>query len=86
MGLEKAGGLVAEVELVGASIGIPGLAEDEDVVTLAEGIGEDGTRAEVDVGVIAGGLAGGGAIEVPFGEFVDGLDGLGEGLESDETC
>jgi hypothetical protein len=71
---------VTEVELVGAAIGIPGLAEDEDVVTLAEGVGEDSAGTEVDIGVIAGGLAGGGTVEVPFGELVDALDGLGEGL------
>lgn len=59
VGLHQAVGIVAEVELVGASIGVPGLAENEDVVTLAEGVGEDSDGAEVDIGVVTGGLAGG---------------------------
>lgn len=81
VGLHQAGGIVAVVELVGAAIGVPGLAENEDVVTLAEGVGEDSDGAEVDIGVVTGGLAGGGTIEVPLGELLDGLDGLGEGLD-----
>lgn len=72
--LHQAGSLVTEVELVGAAIRIPGLTEDEDVVTLAEGVGEDGNRAEVDIGVVTGGLAGGGTVKVPFGKLVDSLD------------
>lgn len=80
VGLHQAGSLVAEVELVGAAIGVPGLAEDEDVITLTERIGEDGAGAEVDIGVVAGGLAGGGTVEVPLGELVNGLDGLGQSL------
>jgi hypothetical protein len=76
---------VTVVELVGASIGIPGLAENEDVVTLAEGVGEDGDRAEVDIGVVTGGLASGGTVEVPLGELLNGGNGLGEGLDGEET-
>lgn len=81
VGLHQAGGIVAVVELVGAAISIPGLAENEDVVTLAEGVGEDSDGAQVDVGVVTGGLAGGGTVEVPFGELLNRLAGLGEGLE-----
>lgn len=81
VGLHQAGGIVAVVELVGASIGIPGLAENEDVVTLAEGVGEDGDGAKVDIGVVTGGLAGGGTVEVPLGELLNRRNGLGEGLE-----
>lgn len=58
VGLEEAGSIVTVVELVGASIGVPGLTEDKDVVTLAERIGEDGTGAQVNVGVTTGGLTG----------------------------
>lgn len=83
VGLHQAGGIVTVVELVGAAIGIPGLAENEDVVTLAEGVGEDGDGAQVDIGVVTGGLAGGGTVEVPLGELLNGLDGLGEGLDRD---
>lgn len=72
---------MAVVELVGATIGVPGLAENEDVVTLAEGVGEDSDGAQVDIGVVTRGLAGGGTIEVPLGELLDGLDGLREGLD-----
>jgi hypothetical protein len=83
MGLHQAGGIVTVVELVGASIGIPGLAENEDVVTLAEGVGEDGDGAEVDIGVVTGGLASGGTVEVPLGELLNGGNGLGEGLNGE---
>lgn len=82
VGVHQALGLVAVVELVGAAIGVPGLAEDEDVVTAAEGVREDGHGADVDVGVVTGGLAGGGAVKVPLWQLIDGLDGLGEGLGS----
>jgi hypothetical protein len=71
---------VAEVELVRGAIGVPGFAEDEDVVAETEGIRVDGARADVDVGVVTASLAGGGAIEVPLWEFVDGLDGTRECL------
>jgi hypothetical protein len=71
---------VSEVELVGRAIRVPGLAEDDDVFPEAEGVGEDGGGAKVDVGVVTAGLAGGGAIEVPLRELIDRLDGLGEGL------
>lgn len=81
IGLHQAGGVMTEVELVGGAIRIPGLTEDEDVLTETEGIREDGSGAEIDVGVVAGGLASGGAVEVPFGEFIGGFDRLGEGLK-----
>lgn len=56
VGLHQTVGIVTVVELVGASIGIPGLAEDQDVVTLAEGVGEDSNGTKVNIGVLAGGL------------------------------
>jgi hypothetical protein len=56
--LHQAVGLVTVVELVGGSIRIPGLAENENVITTAERIREDSNRAEVDIGVVTGGLAG----------------------------
>lgn len=82
VGLHQTGGFVTEVELVGRAIRIPGLAEDEDVFTEAERIREDGNGAEVNIGVVAGGLASGGAVKVPFGEFIGGFDRLGEGLKA----
>lgn len=80
VGLHQASSLVAVVELVRAAIGIPGLTQDQNVVALAERVGEDRAGAEVDIGVVTGSLAGGGTVEVPLGELVDALDGLGEGL------
>lgn len=78
--LHDYGGVVAEVERVGLAVGHPGLAHYEDVVAEAEGVRVHCDGAEVDVGVVAGGLRGGGAVEVPFGEVGD-LAGLaGEGL------
>lgn len=83
VGLHQTGSIVAVVELVGATIGVPGLAENKDVVALAEGVGEDSDGTEVDIGVVTRGLAGGGTVEVPFGELVNGFDGLRESLASD---
>lgn len=53
VGLHQLGGLMPVVVLVWASIGIPALSEDEDVAVPAERVGEDGGRAEVDIGVVA---------------------------------
>jgi len=71
---------MTEVELVGCSIRIPGLAENEDVIATAERISEDSNRAEVDIGVVTGSLAGGRTVKVPFRELIDGFNGLGESL------
>lgn len=57
VGLHQECGIVAEVELVGGAVRHPGLAHDEDVVTEPPGIGVVGDGAEVDIGVVAGGLA-----------------------------
>lgn len=84
VGLHELVGLIAVVVGIGGAIGVPALADDEDVGCQAEWIGEDGDGAEVDVGVVTRGLAGGGAVEVPLGEVLDGkfatLGDLGEGL------
>mmetsp|Transcript_21456 Transcript_21456/g.54623 ORF Transcript_21456/g.54623 Transcript_21456/m.54623 type:complete len:350 (-) Transcript_21456:230-1279(-) len=45
--------------------GLVRVAHDEDVVTATEGILEDGAGNQVHLGVVAGGLAGGGAVIVP---------------------
>jgi hypothetical protein len=73
---------MAEVVLVGGAIGHPALGEDNDVGGAAEGVGEDGNGAEVDIGVVARGLLGGGAVKVPDGEvgglpilLIEGLEG-----------
>jgi hypothetical protein len=72
---------MTEVELVGGSIRIPGLAENENVIATAERVGEDGNRAEVDIGVVTGGLAGGRTVKVPFREFIDRFNRLLESLD-----
>lgn len=59
-------GLMAVVELVWASIRIPGLAKNEDVVAAAEGVWIHGDGSDVDIRIITWGLASRRAIEVPF--------------------
>lgn len=81
VGLHQTAGVMTVVVLVGASIGIPGLTEDKDVVTLAEGVGVESDGAEVDIGVVTGGLGGGGTVEVPLGELVNTRHGLGQSLQ-----
>jgi hypothetical protein len=68
------------VKLVGGSIRIPGLAENENVIAKSEGVREDSNRAEVDIGVVTGGLAGGRTVKVPFRELIDRFNRLGESL------
>jgi hypothetical protein len=82
--LHQLGALVAVVVLVWGSIGIPALGDNQDVGSTTEWIGEDGNRAEVDIGVVAWGLASGRTVKVPLWEIFDlelarGWD-LGESL------
>ena len=72
---------MTEVELVGSTIRVPGFTEDKDVVTKTEGVREDCDGTEVDIGVVAGGLASGRAIEVPFRELINRLDSFTESLK-----
>jgi hypothetical protein len=67
MCLHELGALVAEVVLVRGSVMVPAFCQDKDVVALPEGVGVDGTGAEVDVGVLARRLGGGTPVEVPDG-------------------
>jgi len=69
------------VVLVGSAIGVPALSENDDVGRATEGIGVDGAGAEVDIGVVAGGLVGRGTIEVPDGEVLGLVVLLRESLE-----
>lgn len=66
--LHQLGGLVSVVELVRCAVGHPALGKDEDVVATlgAEGVWVDGDGLDVDIAVVAGGLSGGGAVEVPL--------------------
>lgn len=60
VGLHQLGALMAVVELVGGAVGVPALGEDNDVAAVdPEGVGEDGNGLQVDIAVVAGGLAGG---------------------------
>lgn len=59
-------GVMSVVGRVGGTVVVVGLTKDEDVVSLSEGVLEDGDRSKVDVGVVAGGLAGGRSVEVPL--------------------
>lgn len=81
VGLHQEGGIVAEVVGVRLAVGIVGLADDEDVVAQAEGVRIEGGRAEVDIRVVAGCLAGGGAVEIPLGQVVEALNLLVERLD-----
>ena len=81
--LHDLSGMVAEVGPVGSAIVVVALCEDEDVVAAAEGVLEDSSRAEVDVGVVAGRLVGGGAIEVPDAQGADVGHLLGDSLETE---
>lgn len=80
MSLHQTGSLVTVVELVGRAIRVPGLAEDEDVVTLAEGVREDSNRANVDIRVVTRSLASGRAVKVPLRKLISRGDGLRESL------
>jgi hypothetical protein len=81
MCLHQFGTFVTVVELIGGAIRVPTLAQNEDVLTLPEWIGVDSDGANVDIGVVTGGLTGRRAIEIPFGKLFDRLDGFVEGLE-----
>lgn len=86
VGLHQDGGIVAEVEGVGLSVGHPSLGDDEDVVAAAPGIGVVGDGAEVDIGVVARGLVGRRAVKVPFGQVCKRFDLLGKGLQVSELA
>ena len=57
VGFHQLSSLMAVVELVWGSIGVPALGENQDVWGTAEWIGEDGNGSEVNIRVVAWGLA-----------------------------
>jgi hypothetical protein len=71
VGLHELSTLMAVVELVWGSIGVPALSENQDVGGTTEWIGEDGNGTEVDIGVVAWGLASRAAVEVPLWEVIE---------------
>jgi len=84
--LHELGSLVAVVELVGSSIGIPALSDDQNVWGATEWVREDSNGSQVDIGVVAWCLASRATVEVPLWEIFDleltALGDLGESLES----
>ena len=59
IGLHQPHALMTIVELVGGSVRVPGLRHHKDVVATSERIGEDGNRADIDIGIVARSLTGG---------------------------
>lgn len=74
VGIHELVALMSVVVLVGGAVGVPAFAEDEDVVTATERIGEDGDGAEVDIGVVTGGLGGRRTVEVPLREILNRIN------------
>lgn len=56
IGFHDLGTLMTVVVLVGNTVGVPALGQDDDVGAAAERIREDGTGTQVDVRVVAGSL------------------------------
>lgn len=72
--------VVTEISAVGGAIVVVGLCKNENVVTTAERILEDGSGAEIDVRVISRSLIGGRAIKVPNAKGADVSDLFAHGL------
>jgi hypothetical protein len=69
-------GMVTIVCPVGRAVVVVGCGEDEDVITASEGIFENGSGAQIDVGVVTRRLIGGGTIEIPDTKLSQGGDFL----------
>jgi hypothetical protein len=84
VGLHEFCTLMAVVELVWCSIGVPALGDNQDVGGATEWVREDGYRAEVDIRVVAWSLASRATIKVPLGKVLNLEDtvlwNLGQGL------
>ena len=78
--LHDLGSVVAVVGPVGGAIVVVRLGKNEDVGTATEGVLEDGSRSEVNVGIVTRSLVGGRAIKVPDAEISDVFDLLRDGL------
>ena len=70
VGIHQTDSFVTIVEFVGGSIVVPCLAHDEDVLATSEWIWVYRNRTKVDIGVVAGSLAGGGTVEVPLRQLL----------------
>lgn len=80
VGLHELVALISVVEGVGSAIGVPALADHQDVGCQAEGVRVDGHGAKVDVGVVTRRLSSGRTVEVPFWEVFDGELSAGRDL------
>lgn len=78
--------MVTEVGAVGSAVAVVALGENKDVVAAPEGVLEDGSRAEVDVGVVTGRLVRGRTIEVPDPQGADVGHLLGDCLGTRSQC
>jgi len=85
--LHQFGAIVAVVELVWDTVGVPALAKNENVVAASEWIWVYGDWAEVDIGVFTWGLCGRGTVKVPFWEvlYAGGLLAEGSGLATNSV-
>ena len=63
--------MMAVVGLVGGTVVVVALGEDDDVVTTTEGVLEDGSWPQVDIGVATRSLIGRRTIEVPDSQLTD---------------
>jgi hypothetical protein len=85
VGLHELGTLVAVVELVWSSIWVPALGDNQDVGSTTEWVGEDSNRPEVDIRIVAWGLASRAAVKVPLWKVLNledtVLGDFGESLE-----
>ncbi len=75
---------MTEVRFVGGSIVVVSLGKNENIVTATEGILEDGSRTEVDIGVMTRCLVGGRAVKVPDTEGANISDLLAHGLYNND--
>jgi hypothetical protein len=60
--------MVSVICAVRGSVVVVGFSENENIISTSERILEDGSRPEVNVRIVAGGLVGRRAVEVPDSE------------------
>ena len=71
VGLHELSSLMAVVELVWSSIGVPALSNNQDVWVTTEGVGEDSNGSEVNIRVVAWCLASRATVEVPLWKILE---------------
>lgn len=73
-------GMMTIIGSVGSAVVVVCLGEDEDVVTTAERILEDGSWAEIYIGVMARSLVCRGTVKVPDSKLANVRNLLADGL------